>query len=340
MQKNSLPPIFVIGTPRSGTTLTARILGNHPHVFMPGETHFMHDIYARRVQLGEPSDVAARERILTRLSSLYGRYNSALDQQRVELVFSQPEVAEELRQAANFAELFQRFMDLQARHKGKIRWGNNAPKDVFHVEEILELFPDAKFIFCVRDIRDFLLSYQGKWRITSEEHKGRLRELYHPVLTSLLWKATMRRLPAINACVPPENFMISRYEDLVTKPTEVIRKICAFIEEPYDEAMQQVAVKNSSTQQQQSGIFSSSVGLWRQNLTAEEIHVAQSIAGKEMASLGYALETVQPNPWSLARLRLGTPLALFRAYRANRTQNGPLLQYASRRARALLRGRS
>jgi hypothetical protein len=49
---------------------------------------------------------------------------------------------------------------------------------------------------------------------------------------------------------------------------------------------------------------------------------------------------VRPNPLSLARLQLGTPLALFRAYRANRMHNGPLLQYASRRARALLRGRS
>jgi hypothetical protein len=334
------PPIFVVGTPRSGTTLTARILGNHPHLFMPGETQFMHDIYARRSQLGDPQDPLARERILERLSSLYRRYNSKLDQERFDRVFSQPDMAAQLRAACtSYAKLFNTFMDLQARYRGKIRWGNNSPKDVFHVEEILELFPDAKIIFCVRDIRDFLLSYKGKWRIATQDHQERLRELYHPVLTSLLWKATMRRLPALQARVPPQNFMISRYEDMVKNPGEMIRRMCTIVDESYDDRMQEISIKNSSNQPEQAGIFSSSIGLWKRELSAEEIHIAQSIAGKEMADLGYAIEPVRPDPLKLAALRLGAPLALLRAYRANRGQHGPMLQYLMRRAGALLNKR-
>lgn len=334
------PPIFVIGTPRSGTTLTARIVGNHPNVFMPGETHFMHDIYARRAQLGDPSDPAARQRILSRLFTLYGRYNTRLDQTRVEQVFSDAQALEQLRASStSYRNLLQSFMEPQARFRGKIRWGNNAPKDVFHVEEILDLFPDARFLFCVRDIRDFLLSYQGKWRITTDAHKDRLRHLYHPVLTSLLWKATMRRLPAIRKCVPAGNLLVLRYEDLVTRPMEIIPKICEVIDEPYDERMHQVTFKNSSSDPKQAGIFSSSVGGWRQKLSQEEIYIAQRTAAKEMTELGYALEPVRPNPFRLATISLGMPLALLRAYGANRTQNGPLLQYVARRASALLNRR-
>ena len=63
-------PIFVIGAPRSGTTLTANILGRHPNIFMPGETHFFDDIYHRKSKLGNPSDEINREAIIKRLSKL------------------------------------------------------------------------------------------------------------------------------------------------------------------------------------------------------------------------------------------------------------------------------
>jgi len=54
--KNNTNPIFVVGTPRSGTILTAKILGRHSHIFMPGETHFFDDIYSRRIELGNPGN--------------------------------------------------------------------------------------------------------------------------------------------------------------------------------------------------------------------------------------------------------------------------------------------
>jgi hypothetical protein len=57
-------PIFIVGTPRSGTTLMARILGNHSILYRPGETHFMQDIYARRATIGDlETDPAARGRV-------------------------------------------------------------------------------------------------------------------------------------------------------------------------------------------------------------------------------------------------------------------------------------
>ncbi len=42
----------MVGTPRSGTTLCASILGRHSTIYMGGENHFFEDIYARREQLG------------------------------------------------------------------------------------------------------------------------------------------------------------------------------------------------------------------------------------------------------------------------------------------------
>ena len=85
---SSTAPVFIVGTPRSGTTLLARILGRHPSLFMHGETHFFPDIYARRAELGDPPSAEGALAMKERLSTLYGRYNEPADQARVARIFS------------------------------------------------------------------------------------------------------------------------------------------------------------------------------------------------------------------------------------------------------------
>lgn len=41
--KNADSPVFTVGAPRSGKTLTARLTGNHSNIFMPGETRFLNE---------------------------------------------------------------------------------------------------------------------------------------------------------------------------------------------------------------------------------------------------------------------------------------------------------
>lgn len=47
-------PIFIVGPPRSGTTLLARMLDRHPHIYMPLETPFLEsgrwDLYMRAIE--------------------------------------------------------------------------------------------------------------------------------------------------------------------------------------------------------------------------------------------------------------------------------------------------
>ena len=84
-------PIFIVGAPRSGTTLTARILGNHSRIYMPGETHFFDDIYLQFRELGSFSKKQIKDPVIEKLSSMYARYNEPADQERIEKLFAKPD---------------------------------------------------------------------------------------------------------------------------------------------------------------------------------------------------------------------------------------------------------
>ncbi len=330
------PPIFVVGTPRSGTTLTAQILSRHPAVLIPGELHFFEDIYARRNEIGDLSDLPARERAIERLITVYGRYNQRLDQIRIDAMMSDPRFrAELLRHSTSYPALLSTFMSLQLQGTGKVRWGNNTPKDIFHAADILSFYPDARFLVCVRDIRDFMLSYKDRWRVS--DHGERLQALYHPILTALLWRTTAKAISPLLERLGPTRCMIVRYESLVGDPERTVRSMTKVLGLSYSPDLLDVREHNSSGPAGNEGIFTSSVGRWRNGLTSEEVYVAERIAGAELTRLGYEPAVPPPSFDRLAAICASLPGSLLRALWANREHRGPTLPYLRRRLGSLLR---
>jgi hypothetical protein len=227
-------------------------------------------------------------------------------------------------------------MEYQAALEQKRRWGNNAPKDIFHIDEILEFYPDARFVLCIRDPRDFLLSYMYKWRVTAASEVDRLQALYHPVLTSLLWRATVRSFAGVQTLAPIGHVMILKYEDLVGNPEFALRKVCAVADLEYQLSMTNVAFSNSSHAQSASGITSASVGRWENSLCPEDVWIAQHLLHNEMLEFGYAQKLIKVHALRLCHRILSTPVASLRALYANRRNRGPLVPYLTRRLSQLL----
>jgi hypothetical protein len=326
-------PIFIVGAPRSGTTLMAKILGRHPRIFMPGETHFFDDIYSRRKEFGDPPSSVSIENIIGRLRTIYSRYNEPGDQERIEDLLDDnvSQLLQQLRACNSYKEIFSLFMECQAKKVGKARWGNNTPRDLFYINEILSFYPDAKIIICVRDLRDFILSYKHKWRTTKGEHARRLKKIYHPLVTSLLWKASIQRIIVAREAIPKTNLSIFRYEDLVFYPERTIKEVCKMIGEEFRSEMLSINFNNSSVAENSSGIFTSSVGYWRSGLSGEETFISQYIAGRELEKIGYSREEVSANYSKVIYFMLTSPFALIRAIYANRDKRGPLFPYLVRR---------
>ena len=334
-------PIFVVGTPRSGTTLTARILGRHSRIFMPAETHFFDDIYARRGSLGEPGRPGANRAIAARLSTLYGRQHEGGYQKRMAPILDDRRSLERLIAACrSYDQVLSRFMELQMASSGKARWGNHVPRDIFNVAEVLTLFPDAKIVVCLRDLRDFLLSYSGMKEVVRAKHAARHRRIYHPIVTTLLWMATAKRARSLSRLLPDGKLLYLRYEDIVRAPEATARKLCAFVGEAYESDMLAVRGNNSSvpsTRGAAEGIFESSVGRWRDGLPPEHAYLAQKLGGGLLETFGYQVEPIAVAPVRVLRPVLSFPVALVRGLHANRAKQGALLPYVARRAASLLR---
>jgi len=329
----ALAPIFVVGTPRSGTTLVAKILGGHSNIFIPGETHFFADIYSRRKELGDPKDPSCMSKIIERLSSLYGRYNEPLDQERINrILFASSDMLYRLKNnCKNYRDIFSFFMEIQMVHEGKLRWGNNVPRDIFDINEILSFYPDAKILICIRDVRDFLVSYKDRWKVVPFEHAKRVKQIYHPVVVSMLWKSAVQSIPILKEKVPDGNLMVVKYENLVQKPDEAVDEICKIVGEEFEHQMLDVNFSNSSTNVQQTGIFSSSVGRWRESLSNEDAYVSQFLTNKQMKKFGYRTEKLSVSVPKMISIISSSLSALYNGLRVTKEYHGPTIPYLTKR---------
>jgi hypothetical protein len=126
----SARPIFVVGSPRSGTTLLRLILDSHPHIACGPETHFLIDM--------EHSGRRHWHRL-----ERYG--------------FDREYWYEQCR------AMFSQTMSDYARGKGKPRWADKTPPYAMHLPFVMELFPDAQVVHVIRDARMVVSSALARW---------------------------------------------------------------------------------------------------------------------------------------------------------------------------------
>ncbi len=134
------PAIFVVGSPRSGTTLLRLLLDAHPHISCGEETHFLR---ALEVIVGRDWPLLAsyglpREWWLARIRGLYGDFQ---------------------------AEVLGR--------TGRSRWAEKDPTYTLLLPFIEELFPDALYVHLLRDGHDVVASFRDRWGYRSAARAAR-----------------------------------------------------------------------------------------------------------------------------------------------------------------------
>jgi hypothetical protein len=333
-------PIFVSGTSRSGTTLTSEILGRHAQIFAPGSIDFLRAIDALRKQIGgHVTKAAARDVMLDQVKAVCSRSHNAA-QARVEKLIRTTDVAKKMLSARSLIEMSTIFLNAQTAQAGKSRWVRHIPGSLYDLPGLFSLFPGAKIILCTRNPLDYLVSYRDSFRRAERRNRvhemERLQKLYHPVITSLLWLASMRVASrALERYA--DRVLLSRYEDLVADPEAHVRRLCTFVGVEFDSTMLAIAGNNSSESISQSGIFATSVGRWRDSLSEADAYIGQMICGREMRRLGYATVALRLDIAQVSWRILTTPFFACSALLANSDKRTSTIAYLIKRLSPLVR---
>jgi hypothetical protein len=278
-------PIFVIGNPRSGTTLLRFILSSHPRIHIPPETGFLpflFDAPERELSLAEV------EQILDRLGGYNRDWKNVVDDARA---FYDTLPCPTLKWV----------LDALYRQKvapyGATRWGDKGPSYVAYVPAIAQIFPSAQFVHMIRDGRDTTLSAQRKW---GDSHW--YMDNYYLLRN---WVRNVNRGQEAGAMLGPERYLEIRYEDLVQRPSPVVKRICLFLNEQFDSAMMQHTTLANQLLETDTAypnvrrpISTQSVQRWKREMVSLDLKLSLRVAGPKLQELGY--ETPELETFSLA----------------------------------------
>ena len=284
---NSLPekPFFIVGHPRSGTTLLRFILSSHPRIYIPEETGFIPFLpYSRQ------ANITFKEflKILDRVGTLNYLWKDVLG--------SPQEFYDALPQK-NLAHILDGLYRIQITPYNAVRWGDKTPLYVQYIKSIDAIFPQAQFIHLIRDGRDTLLSARKKW----PDHRY-YRNGYYLIKN---WTRNVSAGRTAAHWLGPERYLEIRYEDLVTSPRSTTQEICAFLGEPFFETMldhtqlaNKVGPGPDNHREILRPISKNSLYRWKTELSLYERKMTLRAAGDLFRSLDYEIEALPPMQWN------------------------------------------
>jgi len=224
-------PIFVVGLPRSGSTLIEQIIASHSQVEGTSELPYI------------------------------GRLTKSLNHNRADAM-RYPQVLGEL-QPRHFQRLGQDYLEMAARHRveGTVRFIDKMPNNFPSVGFIHSILPNAKIIdarrqpmdACVGNLRQLYARGQ-----TFSYDQSDIGEYYLQYLRMMAhWDAVL-----------PGKILRVQYEDVVANLETQVRRILDYLELPWEDNCLRFhaterAVRTASSEQVRQPIYDSSVGFWR-----------------------------------------------------------------------------
>ncbi len=270
-------PFFVVGSPRSGTTLLQVMLSCLDGVHFPEETKFLHLTVTQRARFGPLNTDQGVKRTIDRVVRHID--TNKMDVDRDELI-------KRFKAAPpDDYDWFDVLLTHMQERAGCRRIGEKTPRHMPMTRQILERFPDSKVIAIIRDGRDVATS-QGE-AFASDV-----------ISSAYAWRDYQRMHRAYKRDLPPDRYTSVRYEDLVTDPEPHVRRLCEFLDEPFSEKLLQhekrefkgFAQHETHKLRTLEPVTSSRVARYKREMTPGQIAVYQLIAGSELRENGYEIQ--------------------------------------------------
>ena len=260
-------PIFVVGSPRSGTSILAWCLGYHQDIFPVPESNWMGDFavnVARSYQVGAARGIfsvlsamgISSDEFLSHIgrsiNSLIIKHRGDLDRKRLIIAVQRllnekglylgevtgefdAETSAAVRQygipgdvnGLLYSELIDSLRTAASDSEYKTRWVDQTPEYSFHICGLRKLFPSALFIHIVRDVTSVMRSMLNFHRIAGTNVVANEEEAYK------YWLRTVRACLKAEEAYGPHVVYRLRYAALIENPESALRSLLDFLGESY-----------------------------------------------------------------------------------------------------------
>ncbi len=281
----NLPFFFIIGRPRSGTTLLRLLFEAHPNLLIPPESPFIIILYKKYGEVAEWSEQIIEEFC----NDLYKqRYFEKWLIDRDELLHR---LLQHKGQNTFQGMVTQVYLSYRSVYEKKdlVMIGDKNPMYSLYASRIHKLYPDSKIIHITRDYRDNYLSLVN---VNFEV----------PVVPIVVyrWKYALKKMWQLKAKNPGLVYSI-RYEDLVADPEHHCRLLCNFLNIEFDPSVLSFYQKKSEVEKIYAGeeginqihkslfnpISTERMNKWQTDMTPRQIKVADLVMGSTAEKAGY-----------------------------------------------------
>jgi len=267
-------PIFVVGCPRSGTTLVQCILSASSEAFSLPETHFF--AYVLQAINSSPATPIGQKEV---------RFASQAFETEGELALPATFWAELASRPGLMAlDIFLAVVE-HYRPAPELRVIEKTPRHVLHLDTIAAAFPDAVFVEVVRDPIEVASSLLG---VPFESSRSMLSYAQR-------WTESIQAARVFSRAQPGRLRTVI-YEQLVREPEAAVRDLCAFVGLPYESAMleefgreagRNVGRGEAWKRDVQSGVIMDRKGVWRTRMTPGQAWLVAQATRRLRRDFGY-----------------------------------------------------
>lgn len=295
--------IFVVGVPRSGTTLMRSILESHTRIAIAGESHYLgrllrwrgarHDF--RRVGRLE-DDVAVRRLVARIYSDGFQRGSRLRETSPAWRWLARSVPREELEQRLLEGErsergVFTAVLRVYADRRRKPIFGEKTPGHIRWAETLLAWYPTGRVVHMMRDPRAVYLSQFKRRNPEALPYRWLLRV---PLLmrgfilleAAWLWADAVSRHRVLSRRYRARYLMV-RFEDLVREPETEVRRLCQFLGVELELAMLDQKVVSMGDRLGEAGFDAGAADRWRASISAADARWLRLLLGRRIEEMGY-----------------------------------------------------
>lgn len=229
-QRSATRPIFIVGSPRSGTSILTWCLGQHPNILGLEESNWMTDFavdvaarYKKGSRRGERSQLASmgmsREDLMSALGKSINRtilaHRKRFEMRRAEQTL------------LDGSEAHPAFKIARSESDPKSRWVNGTPEYSRNIAALRKLFPDAVFIHLLRNVDEVVRSMVHFDRLASIRLVENEEEAYRK------WMLSVRACANAEQAYGQKVVCRLHHEELISDPVRTMRRVLEFVGEDF-----------------------------------------------------------------------------------------------------------